>query len=406
MCEMRWDVEGKLRVLGGTEDLDEECNPYAPPHSPQMGQAPAGAGIYLAAAGGKRVPILRVLRTNVCELDCRYCAINCHRDAPRASFRPEELAKTFMQMYQRRLVTGIFLSSGVAGGPERTAEKLIETVEILRGRYRFRGYVHLKLMPGQPPDYVRRAVELADRVSINLEAPTPEHLSRIAPRKDFWRQLLAPMQEVRRLQERHPHLLPAGQITQMVVGAAGESDWEVLRTSQWLYDRLGLRRVYYSAYRPVCGEVLAPPAPKRREHRLYQADWLLRFYGFRADELPFLEDGSLPQDLDPKLAWALRHPERFPLEVNRAPWEELVRVPGIGPTAARRILEARRRELLRTPQHLRALGVAVSRALPFLLLAGRYWGERRLVRALQGRPEEARQLLLPLDWGLGRWRAA
>ncbi len=394
MCEMAMDVEDKLQLLGGTDDLDEECNPYAPPHSPQMGQAPAGAGIYLAAAGGKRVPLLRVLRTNVCELDCRYCAINCHRDARRASFRPEELAKTFMQMYERRLVKGIFLSSGVAGGPERTAEKLIETVEILRGRYGFRGYVHLKLMPGQPPDYVRRAVELAHRVSINLEAPTPQHLGRIAPSKDFWRQLLAPMQEVYRLQQRHPHLLPAGQITQMVVGAAGESDLDILRTSQWLYDRLGVRRVYYSAYRPVWGEVLAPPAPKLREHRLYQADWLLRFYGFRVEELPFLEDGSLPLGVDPKLAWALRHPQCFPLEVNTTPYEELVRVPGIGPRSARRILELRRRERIRHLEALKALGVATARAAPFLLLDGRYAAGQEGAKALRRLPPEGPQLAL------------
>lgn len=360
-----------------------------------MGQCPAGAGVYWAAVGGgRRIPVLKVLRTNVCELNCRYCAINCHRSVKRASFRPEELAKTFMEMHERKMVAGLFLSSGVAGGAIRTAEKLMQTVEILRHRYRFRGYVHLKIMPGQPPDYIQRAVELADRVSINLEAPTPQHLSLIAPRKDFW-DLMRIIEEIHRLQRRYPHKLRAGQITQLVVGAAGERDLEILRTAQHLYATYDLRRVYYSAYRPVCGEVLAPPATKTREHRLYQADRLLRLYRFRLEELPFQADGSLPQEVDPKLEWALRHPERFPVEVNRAPWEELVRVPGIGPTGAERIIALRRQTPIREPRALASLGIRASRALPFLLLDGRYWGGQRWKEALD-RPEEAYQLAIPL----------
>lgn len=392
------NAETKLQLLGGTEDADDIGNPYCLPQSPQMRQAPAAAGVYYAAAGGRRVPLLRVLRTNVCELNCRYCSINAYRDVRRASFRPEELARTFMAMYRRHMVAGLFLSSGVAGGPATSAEKMIQTVEILREREGFRGYIHLKIMPGQPPDYIERAVQLADRVSINLEAPTPDHLARIAPRKDFQRDLLSCLEEVRRLQLRYPDRLRAGQITQMVVGAAGESDADHLRTAQRLYDELGVRRVYYSAYIPVCGEVLAPPAPKLREHRLYQADWLLRFYGFRWEELP-LEDGFLPLEVDPKLAWALRHPERFPIEVNRAEREALLRVPGIGPESARRILELRRRERLKAPEQLRALGVVVRRALPFLLVDGRYLADRSLGRALwaQGHREAPRQLALPLE---------
>jgi putative DNA modification/repair radical SAM protein len=392
------DTQEKLQLLGGTEDLDEEGVPRSPAHSPQMRQAPGAAGVYWASARGRRVPLLRVLRTNVCELDCRYCAINRHRDAPRASFRPDELARTFMQMHERGMVAGLFLSSGVAGGPDRTAEKLIETVELLRERYRYRGYIHLKIMPGQSPDYIRRAFELADRVSINLEAPTPQHLARIAPSKDFWRHLVAPMQEVKRLQARHPEKLRAGQITQMVVGAAGDSDRDILTTTQWLYDELGMRRVYYSAYHPVCGEVLAPPAPKLREHRLYQADWLLRFYGFRLEELPFAADGSLPQGMEPKLAWALRHPELFPVEVNRAPREWLLRVPGIGPESARRILQRRRQGAIRSLEELRGLGVVVGRALPFILLDGRYLADRAAARALWARRHEEAPQQLSLPW--------
>jgi putative DNA modification/repair radical SAM protein len=395
---MAMDSDEKLRLLGGTEDLDEERRAYSPAHSPQMRQAPGAAGIYWAAARGRRVPLLRALRTNVCELDCRYCAINRHRDTRRASFRPEELARTFMQMHERGMVVGIFLSSGVAGGPDRTAEKLIETVELLRERYRYRGYVHLKVMPGQSPDYIRRAFELADRLSINLEAPTPDHLARIAPSKDFWRHLVAPMREVVRLQRLHPEKLRAGQITQMVVGAAGDSDRDILAATQWLYGELGMRRVYYSAYRPVCGEVLAPPASDLREHRLYQADWLMRFYGFRLEELPFGPGGSLPQDMDPKLAWALRHPELFPVEVNRAPREWLLRVPGIGPESAQRIVRRRREGAIRSLEELRGLGVVVRRALPFLLLDGRYLADRAAARALWARKHEEAPRQLSLPW--------
>jgi predicted DNA-binding helix-hairpin-helix protein len=220
-------------------------------------------------------------------------------------------------------------------------------------------------------------VTLADRVSVNLEAATPEHLARIAPRKSY-DLLLPPMAEVHRLQQRHPKVLRAGQITQLVVGAAGESDQRVMQTAAELYDGYSLRRVYYSGYSPVCGEVLAPPVPPLRQHRLYQADWLLRFYGFAFPELPFQDDGSLPREADPKAAWALLHPERFPVEVNRASYDELLRVPGIGPISAKRIIALRSELAVRDLRDLSRLGVAVKRARQFLLLDGRYVGDRRL----------------------------
>jgi len=254
---------------------------------------------------------------------------------------------------------------------------MLTAVEILRHREGFTGYIHLKIMPGQPVDYIERAVALADRVSVNLEAATPDQLARIAPKKSF-DLLLRPMAEVRRLQQRFPELLRAGQITQLVVGAAGESDQRIMQTASEVYGRYSLRRVYYSGYSPVCGEVLAPPVPPLRQHRLYQADWLLRFYGFGFPELPFQEDGSLPTAADPKAAWALLHPERFPVEVNRATCDELLRVPGIGPISAKRILALRAERAFRDLRDLSRLGVAVNRARQFLLLDGRYLGDRRL----------------------------
>ena len=382
------DSEGKLEILGGYDALYDADGSSRAAHSPQMRQAP-GAGIFYAAAGGGRcVPLLRVLMTNVCENDCRYCSINCHRQVRRTSFQPEELTKTFMEMWRAGLVRGLFLSSGVAGGASKTAERMLTTVEILRLREQFSGYIHLKIMPGQPADYIERAVALADRVSVNIEAATPGYLARIAPSKRY-EAIIPPMEEVRRLQQRHPRLLRAGQITQMVVGAAGESDREILQTSQEFYDRLAMRRVYYSGYQPVCGEELALPASALRQHRLYQADWLLRFYGFRFSELAFDERGWLPAELDPKAAWALLHPQCFPLEVNRASYEELLRVPGIGPVSARRIVALRATRTLRDLKELSRLGVAVRRARQFLLLDGRYLGNR----ALADRPTAAQDLV-------------
>jgi putative DNA modification/repair radical SAM protein len=369
-------VEEKLQALG---DLDAlyDGEGAGPLRLPGMRRA-TGDGIFYAQAGGGRcVPLLRVLMTNVCENDCRYCSINCHRSVRRTAFKPEELARTFMDMLRRRLVRGLFLSSGVAGGPAKSAERMLAAVEILRQREGFSGYIHLKIMPGQPADYVERAVALADRVSVNLEAATPAHLACIAPKKSY-DLLLPPMAEVHRLQQRHPNLLRAGQITQLVVGAAGESDRRVMQTAGELYGSYSLRRVYYSGYSPVCGEVLAPPVPPLRQHRLYQADWLLRFYGFVFPELPFQEDGSLPREADPKAAWALLHPERFPVEVNQAGYDELLRVPGVGPISAKRILALRGEHAFRELRDLSRLGVAVKRASQFLLLDGRYGGDRRL----------------------------
>jgi len=369
-------VEEKLQALGGLDALYDGEGASAA-RLPHTRKAPSAGIFYAQAGGGRCTPLLRVLMTNVCEFNCRYCSINCHRPVRRTAFKPEELARTFVDMWRRHLVRGLFLSSGVAGGAAKTAERMLTAVEILRQREGFTGYIHLKIMPGQPADYVERAVALADRVSVNLEAATPHHLSRIAPKKSF-DLLLPPMAEVHRLQQRYPKLLRAGQITQLVVGAAGESDQRIMQTASELYDGYSLRRVYYSGYSPVCGEALAPPVPPLRQHRLYQADWLLRFYGFAFPELPFQEDGALPREADPKAAWALLHPERFPVEVNRATYDELLRVPGIGPISAKRIVALRAEHAFRDLRDLSGLGVAVKRARQFVLLDGRYLGDRRL----------------------------
>lgn len=331
-------------------------------------------GIHVSRVGGGRtVKLLKVLQTNVCEFDCFYCEHRASRDVPRTYVSPDELAKTFVQLHRARLVDGLFLSSGITKKVDTMQERIVQTAEILRRRYRFKGYIHLKVMPGSSRAAVERTVQLADRVSLNLEAPTPKHLARLSSKKEFLDGILTRMVWINRLTEEQPGLARAGQITQFVVGAAGESDLDLLQTTDRLYREIKLRRAYFSAFSPIAGTPLdhLPPAPLLRQHRLYQADWLLRFYGFSADELAFDEQGLLPLAADPKLAWALRHPERFPLELSSAPAELLLRVPGIGPLSAKRIVETRRTTAITDLAQLTRLGVVAKRAAPFLFLGGR-----------------------------------
>jgi predicted DNA-binding helix-hairpin-helix protein len=332
-----------------------------------------GRWIYPAALpDGRRVMLFKVLMTNVCERDCGYCANRAGRDVPRAAFTPDELAAAFAELVRRRLATGLFLSSGIYGAPARAMERMLAAVEIVRARYGFRGYVHLKILPGAERAAVERAVQLAQRVSVNLEAPNPARLARISSGKHFEDHLL------QRMRWAHEAIVArgldlAGQTTQFVVGASGETDREILLTSTHLYRELRLARAYYSAFQPIAGTPLEslPATPPVREHRLYQCDFLLRQYGFGFDELVFDGRGNLPLATDPKHLWAERHPEWFPLEVNRAAREALLRIPGIGPRSAARILAQRRQHTLRDLEDLRRLGVDTRRAAPYVLLAGR-----------------------------------
>lgn len=332
-----------------------------------------GRWIYPAALpDGRRVNLFKVLLTNACERDCGYCANHVMRDVRRAGYTPDELAATFGELVRRGAATGLFLSSAICESPQRTMERMIATVEIVRRRYLFDGYVHLKILPGAERAEVERATELAQRVSVNLEAPNAERLARLSAKKDFEGDLLGRMRWAQEYMRAHG-TAPAGQTTQFVVGAAGETDHELLLTTSRLYRELGLARAYFSAFQPVPGTPLEnlPPTPAIREHRLYQSDFLLRFYGFGFDELVFDGEGNLPWAADPKLAWALSHPEWFPIEVNRADREALLRVPGIGPRSAGRIVGERRHRALRELEVLRRLGVVVQRAAPYILLAGR-----------------------------------
>ncbi|HTN44622.1 MAG TPA: putative DNA modification/repair radical SAM protein [Nitrospiria bacterium] len=331
-------------------------------------------GIHVSpVGGGKTVRLLKVLQTNICEFDCFYCEHRAGRDVPRTYVSPEELARTFMMLHRKRFVDGLFLSSGITRKVDTMQERMIQTAEILRTRHQFKGYIHLKILPGASQAAVEQTFRIASRVSLNLEAPTPQHLSRLSARKNFLDDMLTRMVWVKRLKQQYPDRIPAGQITQFVVGAAGETDLDLLAATGRLYGEIGLRRAYFSAFSPVPDTPLdhLSPAPLQRQHRLYQADWLLRFYGFSVPELIFDDRGHLPTAVDPKTAWALGHPEFFPLEVLRSDYEKLLRVPGIGPISAKRIAELRRSAVLTDPRQLTRLGVVMKRAAPYLLLHGR-----------------------------------
>lgn len=386
------DSIAKLALLGEYMHFEpaEEVgrSPAAPADCPAQAPASAASGgpcrpedlpiSHVQLPNGKSMPLLKTLLTSACERNCYYCAFRAGRDFRRTSFTPDEMGKTFMQVYRSGAAQGIFLSSGVAGGGMRTQDRLLASAEVLRKKMGYTGYMHLKIMPGAERAQVERAMQLADRVSINLEAPTTARLARLAPQKVFLEELLTPLrwvEEIRRTQ-------PASQgwkgrwpssVTQFVTGGAGENDLELLQTSAYLHHKLHLARVYFSGFSPVPGTPLEGEKAVNpwRTHRLYQADFLLRDYGFSVEDLPFMGSGDLPLDTDPKLAWARTNLSERPVEVNRADLHELLRIPGIGLVGARAIVAARQRHHLRQIEDLKALGVLAARAAPFILLDGR-----------------------------------
>jgi putative DNA modification/repair radical SAM protein len=344
-------------------------------------KSPPGIIYRAALPGGERVPLLKVLLTNICVNDCAYCVNQVGRDIPRCSFQSEELAKLFMELHARRLVQGLFLSSGIGPDASRTMESMIKVVEILRQRYRFRGYIHLKILPGASFDCVEAGCQLASRVSVNIEAPTVHHLARLSRQKDLHHGILERMRWVKKLVAKDEKLVPSGQTTQFVVGAAGETDRDILRATQALYGDIGLRRVYFSAFHPIKNSPLEglQPTPALREHRLYQTDWLLRVYGFSFSEMELAlgKDDNLPLGKDPKLLMAQQQPWLFPVDVNRAGYKELIRVPGIGPASAKRIIEARQEHSIFSVQQLKKMRIVTSRAIPFIWFKGMLDYERQ-----------------------------
>jgi predicted DNA-binding helix-hairpin-helix protein len=324
---------------------------------------------------GKK-PILKAMMTTACEKNCYYCPFRAGRaQTQRITFTPDEMAQSFDTLQRASLVDGVFLSSGIIKGGASAQDKIIDTAELLRNKYSYRGYIHLKVMPGAEYEQIRRAMQLADRVSINLEGPTPQRLEALAPKKDYWNEIYTRVQWISRLrqEERQDGRRPADVVTQFVVGAVGDTDLELLQISEILYNQHQLRRAYYSAFHPVLHtpfENLAPTAAQR-ELRLYQASFLLRDYGWNVEDLPFGRDTNLPLHTDPKQAWARENLAAQPVEINRAERAELLRVPGIGPKTADAILRARRRQQIRDVSHLSALGLRdARRALPYILLDG------------------------------------
>lgn len=335
---------------------------------------------------GRCVSLLKILLTNYCIFDCQYCVNRVTSDTPRARFNVDEVVKLTMDFYRRNYIEGLFLSSGIIQSSDYTMEQMLNVARTLRDRENFKGYIHLKTIPGASDELVEQTGLYADRLSVNIELPTEIDLKKLAPEKKR-SELEESMSRIKTARDEHqadrksgfknvPKFAPAGQSTQMIVGATDTSDRDILDTSTHLYNTHRMRRVYYSAFSPI------PHADKRlpgmspplvREHRLYQADWLIRFYGFDAKELTTANTANLDLDLDPKLAWALRHRERFPVDINRAAKEVLLRIPGIGERGVKRILQTRRHCAIRD-EDLPKLGIVYKKARPFIITADRHAG--------------------------------
>lgn len=386
---MALDLMEKLKILGNAAKYDASCSSSGSARAGKDGFGDAAmCGIcHTWAADGRCVSLLKVLQSNACMYNCAYCINRATSNCPRATFSPDELADLTVEFYRRNYIEGLFLSSGVYRSPDYTMELMTKTLELLRHKHKFYGYIHLKVIPGASPEAIHAAGLLADRLSVNIELPSQQSLKLLAPQKEK-AGLVRPMRNIRALKTqnaeerrlfRHaPTFAPAGQTTQMIVGATNESDLDILRLSKGLYSSFEMKRVYFSAYLPVGSHPMLPgrdkPAPLLREHRLYQADWLMRFYRFDAEEiLDRANADNLDTAVDPKCAWALNHPEFFPVEINTADYDLLLRIPGIGVKSAQRIVRARRL----APVHLedlRKMGVVVKRAQYFLTANGRYGG--------------------------------
>ena len=381
------EVMDKLTILADAAKYDATCTSSgvirgAKPGT--IGTAVNSGCCHTFSADGRCVSLLKVLYTNHCCYDCAYCVNRCSNDVPRTAFTPRELAELTIQFYRRNYIEGLFLSSAVLKSPDYTTERMIETLGLLRTEYRFNGYIHAKAIPGADPGLTYQLGLLADRLSVNIELPSESSLRLLAPDKSRT-SIFTPMAQIRdgaaqskaelKLYRHAPKFAPAGQSTQMIVGATPESDRHILSLTEGLYRKYRLKRVFFSAYMPVSDHKSLPvPAgfkpPLLREHRLYQADWLLRFYGFTAGEILDESRPNFDEALDPKSDWALRHPEFFPVEVNRADYEAILRVPGIGMRGAQRIVAARRYGPL-SFEGLKRLGIVMKRAQYFITCGGR-----------------------------------
>lgn len=418
----------KLEILTDAAKYDVACTSSGSSRrgvKGTMGSAVAGGLCHCFAADGRCISLLKILQTNECVYDCKYCQNRCSNDVPRATFTPEEIAELTISFYRRNYIEGLFLSSGIRNNPNETMEQIYQAVYLLRTKYRFNGYIHVKAIPGADPLLIEKTGWIVDRMSVNMELPTADGLRTLAPQKSR-RKILTPMRQIQMgrkescllsqyqtkqaiassenrmvtgkqlpessqrvqlpvlsessevtLQESHPgsSFVPAGQSTQMIIGATAETDYEIVHMAEALYQRFDLKRVFYSAFVNTTGDALLPDTsesgpPLLREHRLYQADFLLRFYQFKAEEIITADQPNLNVQIDPKCNWALNHLEQFPVEVEEADYHTLLRVPGIGVKSARRIIAARRMGSLDYAS-LKKFGVVMKRAMYFITCHGK-----------------------------------
>jgi putative DNA modification/repair radical SAM protein len=389
ILQKKKDLLYKLNILSVAASYDNSCS-----SSGRKRETPAYglknsylSGIYYTwGSDGRCVPLLKILLTNYCINNCKYCINRRINDVPRAIFSPEEIAYLTVELYRKNYIEGLFLSSGIYRTPDDTMELMIRTASLLRKKYSFKGYIHLKLIPGASPELIAKALKLADRVSSNLELPTEESLKKLAPEKSL-PILLNPLKLIRELYENKEIKAPAS--TQLIIGATPDSDKVILSLAQQLYAQKMVRRVYYSAYIPVNKDsdlpVIEEP-PFLREHRLYQADWLIRFYGFQVDEL-FQEEKNLDLKVDPKLSWAIRNLHFFPVEITKADYWELIRVPGIGPGSAKKIIQARKYGVI-SEEVLKKLRIPLKKAKYFITINGKPLVDSKKEKALFYRQTE------------------
>ncbi len=385
------DISEKLRILSDAAKYDASCSSSGSQRKNTPGGIGSGSqcGIcHSFAADGRCISLLKILLTNYCIYDCQYCINRSSNDVERAAFTPKEIADLTMGFYKRNYIEGLFLSSAVIKSPDHTAELMIETLSILRHQYKFNGYIHAKAIPGASQELIERLGLLADRMSVNIELPSSASLKTFAPQKTK-ENILSPMKQIKNsiIQSKHeltvyrhaPTFAPSGQSTQMIIGASPESDKSILTLSENLYDKFKLKRVFFSAYIPLGKNPLLPVTapPLLREHRLYQADWLLRFYGFRANELLSDENPNFSTLIDPKCEWALRHLDLFPVEINTASYQMILRVPGIGVRNALKIVKARKYTSL-SFSDLKKMRVSLKRAQYFITANGKTFNNMRI----------------------------
>lgn len=379
------ELKDKLKILADSAKYDASCSSSGSKRSTPkdgIGNGDVSGICHSWGADGRCISLLKILMSNACIYDCKYCINRCSNQVPRATFTPQEIANLTIEFYKRNYIEGLFLSSGVIKNPDYTMELLCKAISILRKEYKFGGYIHAKSIPGSSTELIDRLGKLVDRMSINIELPSQESLKLLAPQKQK-DGILQPMSHIsKQIQissteksRYHERFVPAGQTTQLIIGATPESDRQILNLTQSLYQKMKLKRVYYSAYVSVNKDSNLPALkspPLLRENRLYQADWLLRFYGFRAEELLSETHPNFNEILDPKCDWALRNLHQFPVEINTADYFLLLRIPGIGVITAKRIVTARRSFHLNFAD-LKRLGVVLKRARYFITCDGKYW---------------------------------